>query len=653
MNKIKNEFQYKIIGIILYLFSSLAGLSILFLCSPRKLLFDENIETENIKLNLYKNFAKNIYDNINTPLIKNITLTKDNENCPKNFEPLILNIYYGKFSKFYGNKSICIERLDGNKYSFINLLKISSYTEINKNKKKCGELFKDSNLYFYTSNENMCPLNNIEINNYSRAKNISPFYYQISPDDQYFTPIYGYNPKYPVITNIEITNNYQICLGRHSRAKNFKESFCEFPDDNKCFIEDNYEQIYTLEHNNNDNFKLSPINLAKWNLANDKNIKHHFCKEDINFNIFVHGYVNFTENNYEQFIEEFPPNDYTNNALYKAYKSFKMLNNIDNVFFLVLYNLFVWSAIHFVFQIMLYLGKKGIRNIYIVNGLILFFFRLISFFGMIINYYCFYLKIEKVYIEMVDEPRNKVLEYYYYTRKNFIIKIIKIFILVFLILCFDLIVLFFTIIIKWGFDFKIKKEEAEKKENAKTKIDKKMDINKNPKIENKLEAKLDIKIDLKAGVETKAETKTKTATKENNIINNNNHNHIILDNVINNSYGEPSFSANSGKINTPVMANGNNQFNNIQLNQFKKIKENSKKINLFFIFKEDISQCYLIQIDENESFLNALNLLRETYPNLKEKNMIVFQCDSNIINREKTVYENGLADNSKIFIISR
>ena len=154
-------------------------------------------------------------------------------------------------------------------------------------------------------------------------------------------------------------------------------------------------------------------------------------------------------------------------------------------------------------------------------------------------------------------------------------------------------------------------------------------------------------------METKAETKTKTATKENNIINNNNHNHIILDNVINNSYGEPSFSANSGKINTPVMANGNNQFNNIQLNQFKKIKENSKKINLFFIFKEDISQCYLIQIDENESFLNALNLLRETYPNLKEKNMIVFQCDSIIINREKTVYENGLADNSKIFIISR
>ena len=102
MNKIKNELQYKILGIILYLFSSLAGLSILFVCSPRKLLFDENIETEKIKLNLYKNFAKSIYDNINTPIIKSITVTKDNENCPKNFETLtIKNQYNGKFSKFY------------------------------------------------------------------------------------------------------------------------------------------------------------------------------------------------------------------------------------------------------------------------------------------------------------------------------------------------------------------------------------------------------------------------------------------------------------------------------------------------------------------------------------------------------------------------
>ena len=651
MNKIKNELQYKILGIILYLFSSLAGLSILFVCSPRKLLFDENIETEKIKLNLYKNFAKSIYDNINTPIIKSITVTKDNENCPKNFETLtIKNQYNGKFSKFYGNKRICIERLDNSEYSFANLLKISSYVEINKNKKKCGKLFKDSNLYIYTS-ENMCPLNYIEITSISRAKNISLFHYKISPDDQYFTPIYGYDPKYPVITNIEVINNYRICLERNNNEIYGMFSRCEFPDNNKCFIEDNYEQIYSLD--NNDNYKLNPKNLAKWNLANDKNIRHNFCKEDLNFNVFAYGYINFTEKNYEQFVEEFPSNDYTNNALYRAYKVFNYSNNIDKVFYLISYNLLVWSVIHFVIQIMLYLGKKGIRNIYIRNGIILFFFKLISLFGLIINYYCFFLKIEKVYIKMVDKPRNKILEYYNSTRKNFIIKIIIICVVGFLVFCFDLIVLFFSITIQWGFDFKIEKTEVEKKETkAETKIDLNFDTNHDIKIKSKIESNVDIKRESKTRMETKTETKTKTKTetKENNIINNNN-DQIILDDI-NGSYGEPSFLDNLDKVNTKEMVKENNQFN-MPFNEVKKIKENSKKINLFFICKDNISKCYLIQIDENESFLIALNILRETYPDLKEKNMLVFQCESRIINKEKTIYENGLRNNSKIFIISK
>ena len=650
MNKIKNELQYKILGIILYLFSSLAGLSILFVCSPRKLLFDENIETEKIKLNLYKNFAKSIYDNINTSLIKSITLTKDNENCPKNFETLtIKNQYNGKFSKFYGNKSICIERLDNSEYSFSNLLKISSYREINKNKKRCGKLFKDSNLYIYTS-ENMCPLNYIEITSISRAKNISPFHYRVSPDDQYFTPIYGDNPKYPVITNIEVINNYRICLEKHNNGMYDMLSLCEFPDNNKCFIEDNFEQIYSLD--NNDNYKLNPKNLAKWNLANDKNIKHNFCKEDLNFNLFAYGYINFTEKNYEQFVEEFPSNDYTNNALYRTYKAFKYSNNIDKMFYLISYNLFVWSVIHFIIQIMLYLGKKGIRNIYIRNGIILFFFKLISLFGLIINYYCFLLKIEKVYIKMVDKPRNKILEYYNSTRKNFIIKIILICVIGFLVLCFDLIVLFFSITIQWGFDFKIEKIEVEKKETkTETKIDLNFDINNDIKIKAKIESKEDIKRESKTRVETKTETKAKTETKENDIINNNN-DRIILDDEINGSYGEPSFLDNFDKVNTKEIVKDNNQFN-MPFNEEKKIKENSKKINLFFICKDNISKCYLIQIDENESFMNAINKLRDSYIGLKEKNMIVFQYESSIINKEKSIYENGLLNNSKIYIISK
>ena len=100
------------------------------------------------------------------------------------------------------------------------------------------------------------------------------------------------------------------------------------------------------------------------------------------------------------------------------------------------------------------------------------------------------------------------------------------------------------------------------------------------------------------------------------------------------------------------MVKENNKFN-MPFNEVKKIKENSKKINLFFICKDNISKSYLIQIDENESFMNALNILRETYPYLKEKNMIVFQYESSIINKEKSIYENGLRNNSKIYIISK
>ena len=74
---IKNEFQYKLIGIILYFFSSLPGLSIIFLISPKSILFNKKSKKDNIKLNLFKNFAKEIHENINTSLIKNLTLTED------------------------------------------------------------------------------------------------------------------------------------------------------------------------------------------------------------------------------------------------------------------------------------------------------------------------------------------------------------------------------------------------------------------------------------------------------------------------------------------------------------------------------------------------------------------------------------------------
>ena len=582
-NSIKNAFYYKLLGVILYFFSSLAGLSILFLYPPKYLLFNENSEEEKIKLDIYKDFAKNIYENINTRLIKNLTLTEDNESCPDNFEQLkIKNQYYGDFTKFYGNKSICIERFNSNEYSYINLLKIVDYDTYKNDKKKCCKL--------------TCPLNNIEINDISRAKKFGKYYYKMGPGDNYLTPIYGNNPKSPIITNIIIINNYKLCVEKENIIRN--KLPCEFPDNNECFIDDdNFDQVNNLE--NSEGFKLFPNNLAKWNLAHDNNINHNYCREDLSFHIFTKGYINFNEKNLKEFEEEFPSSDFRNNPLNKAYKAYKSSKNIDNFFYLISYNLFIWSLIHFILQIMLYFEKKGIRKIYVRNGIILFFFKLFSFLGMIINFFCYYLKIEKVYLVMIDKPRNKILEYYSKTRRIFIIRIIIICLIGLFVICIDLIIYFFTLTIQWGVDFKREEKEIE--------------------IEN-----------------------------NNQIIN---ENHIIINNI-EESFEEPHFSnfTNVKKEKPPII---NSPVNEKSTNITKKDKKNLEEINLQFFFRENVSKSYLIKIGINDSFMKAIEILKETYSELKEKDMIVFAYESNIINKEKTIKENGLSDDSKIFIISK
>ena len=597
-NTIKNAFKYKIIGIALYFFFSLGGLSILLIFPPKDLLFKENSEEDKIKLYLFKDFAKSIHENINTSLIKNLTLTEDGESCPENFEQLkITNQYYGNFSKFYGNKSICIERLNDIKYSYRNLLKSSEYNyDINNNKKKCGTLVKNSSFFLNVSDDAMCPLNNIEINSKIRSKNYGEYYYKISKGDQYLTPIYGYDPKNPVIINIEIINNYKICLEKYSSIKDLP---CEFPDNNECFIEDHYEEIFTLE--NEEDYKLNPINLAKWNLENNNNINHLFCKDNLKFHIFVKSYINFTSENLKIFDIEFPSDDYTNNPLYKTYEAYKSTRNIDKLFHLISYNLLIWSLIHFILQIMLYFEKKGVRNLYICNGMILFFIKLFVFFAMITNYYSFYLKIEKVYLTMDDEPRNKVLQYYSLSRNYLIAKVIVISIIGFLIICIDLIIFFFSLTIQWGVNFKFDEKEAKI-------IPKKNELNKvveMPKGNNQIQ-------------------------KEGSHITN-----------------EPYLE----QINPPQFYE---PFEDKKSEEEKKTNNSTtlSQINLEFICKDNISKSYKIKIGKNEFFKKAVNLLKEQYSELKRKEMKVFTYESNIINKDKTIIDNGLSDNVKIFIIS-
>ncbi len=595
----KNSFEYKIIGTILYFLLSLGGISLILLFSPRNLLFDVNSKEQKIKLNLYKNFAKTIYEIIQTPLIKNLTLTEDGKECPDNFETLkTKNQYYGNFTKFYGNKSLCIERLKDNDFSFKNLLKNVTYSGDIYSKKECGELIENSKLFIYVNKENKCPLNDIEFNTKSRVNNFGNYSYKIGPGDHYIIPIFGKNPKYPVIVNIEIINNYKICLEKHINAKDLP---CEFPDNNECFIEDNYKEIFSLEHG--EQYKLNPVNLARWNLANNDNINHNYCKDNLNFHIFAHGYINFTETNLYEFEKEFPPMDYTNNSLYKYYIVYKSPKNIDNFFYLISYNLFIWSLIHFILQTMLYLNKKNIRKIYINNGIVLFFFKLLSLLGMIIYYYCFYLKIEKIYLVMIDKPRNKVLEYYSKDRSFFIIRIVLISLIGFTIICIDLIIYIFSLTIQWGVEFKILEKEI------------------------------------------------KNISKE--IPQKNVDNHIILDdNPI--SFEEPNFSNNPKikEIKTQNINNDNkNDLQKTEVPKNKKSNNYSNEIKLIFICKENFTKSYEINIGKDEYFKETEAKLKEKYSELKRRDMKIFTYDSNIINKEKTIHENGLSNNMKILII--
>ena len=102
------------------------------------------------------------------------------------------------------------------------------------------------------------------------------------------------------------------------------------------------------------------------------------CKPNLNLNIFALGYVNFTQETLKEFEYFFPPDDYTNNPLYKAYKAFKSPKNLDNLFKLISVIILSWSLLHLIIQIILSFEKIRLRKIFIINGILLFLFFKLS-----------------------------------------------------------------------------------------------------------------------------------------------------------------------------------------------------------------------------------------------------------------------------------
>ena len=673
-NNIKNEFKFKLAGTIIYFVLSLAGLSILFIFPPRKLLFNSKSKNYNTKIFLFKEFVRSIYENINKPFIQNISLINENNNESCNDEELIIkHQHYGNFSSFYGKGiKFCIQRVNNSNYNYENLLKSSN--ECGTETINCAKINREHNIPLCMENEDECPINHFEFAYSTNYKYHYPF-----PGSTFST---GIDKNRPIIVDFDIINNPRFCLERFNRSKDLS---CEFPDNNECFINDGAEKIEN--QNLLEEYRLTPNNLANWNLKIYDYKNHNFCSDKTFFRIFAIGYINFTYDNFKEFKKEFPPTDETNNSLYKTCEAFNSQKNFDIFFYLLSFILFCCSLIHFILQILLFCEIKDVRKYYLIYGIILFLLKLFSFFVMIINHYYFYLKIEKVYLILVDESRNEVLNKYKSTRNNFIIKIIFFWIIGLLIILADLIILTFTFKVKWGVDFKVKNKKKKKKptpndlgiddpEKTFTEVNEKkkedMKISK-PFINGK---SICIDENPPPGINRKNTNNSNNDPQilENPYVNDHNDNQNInsenenqnLDNpiydnkCINNQSDSENFYIQSNNLkieNQSDIKNINNQNDNPWVNGKNNEKNKNPlemdEINLRFVCKDNTSKSYLVKAKKNDSFNKVIQKLRETYNDLKDKKIKCFSYNnSNIINKEKSIKDNGLSDNSKIVMIS-
>ena len=693
-NKKKYESCYKKTGIILYFIVSLSGLSILLLFPPSTLLLNKNSNDFKTKVFLLQNFGKSIHENINTSLIKNITLMKENEECPENFSTLsIKNQYYGNFTKFFGNRNICIERMNNTKYSFRNLLEKSELSAL-EDEKPCGKLIPQSNKILYVKKDSQCPLTNIMFIN---GHNLL-CYKCIIDNDIIMNALFGqmdfYNDYPPVIINLDIIINQKYC---EESSFIYYDLSCEFPDENECFLKDNSGDYYF--HVSSDAFSLPE--LVRWNLVNDNNIDHNFCKDNLIYNFITNGYVNFTTYNLKEFELEFPSDNFENNALYKTVNIFyKYSKNIDRLFYLLSCILFFLSLIQLIVQILLYYNDYKV-TFYFIYGLILFILKLLSYFGMVINHYFFYLKIEKVYVVLVDEQKNKILELYSSIRKRFIVIIVIFLIIGFIIICVDYIIFVFNLTIEWRFPFvkviKCKDKETiivdnkspENIRKQKSHINKKLsdlyntsfnEINEetNKQLYNTPIKKLTKNLNKGSLNKLKQDTENKVKKEVENKLKQDKENKVKKDseNKIKNENENKSKKSSNNKIkkklNTKFKSNSDDEslrspnkqsnsnfyYDTQSDNIFtslgsipNNIFTNRKKVKLKFVFKNELQENYEIEILNHKTFNNVIKKLKILYPKLKDKSMRILQYESQIINKEKTIYDNGITEDVKIIII--
>ena len=129
---------------------------------------------------------------------------------------------------------------------------------------------------------------------------------------------------------------------------------------------------------------------------------------------------------------------------------------------------------------------------------------------------------------------------------------------------------------------------------------------------------------------------------QNKIINYNNDKESFHSNMINNNCN----NNNVNNYNHPYQNSSSNTYTNKENISIKQKKE----IRLEFISSDKGIMTSLIIYNENIMFIDVIGMLRDKIPEIKNKN-IMFLCNGNTININKSIKENGLEDGYKIIMI--
>ena len=176
----------------------------------------------------------------------------------------------------------------------------------------------------------------------------------------------------------------------------------------------------------------------------------------------------------------------------------------------------------------------------------------------------------------------------------------------FVIIIIDLIILFFTFKIQWGKDIEINFENNNNKNEKSQNIDINItDIKMNQMVDN----------NIKVTEEIKLTNDSKTST---------------------------------DKINENPYKIDDKESKSIEVKENKSVKSN--EIKLDFFCNGQSSKLYEIKVKKDENFGEVINKLKEKYPLLKEKNMKAFCYESKILSQIVTLEENGITKNVRIAI---